>query len=270
MIHTFSGMISPPDAALYTGLGTRHAGLGTRPDALPESEQPAGSPTVLRREQVYGELRWRILVGEFPTRTRLGEERLATLLGVSRTPVREALARLFADRLLERYDDGGYMVAEPDLSDLSELYELRVTLELRGLTRGLEAGVSHDVAVLEPLRDGWRALRTSPPEPDPRFVEVDESFHVALAVAGGNRALTEMLQMVNARIRQVRTYDFLTPDRIEATIGQHLGIVEAVLAGELPVAVTRMRAHVGTSLEVVRGRAERAIAQMALRRGRRR
>lgn len=223
---------------------------------------------VLRRDQVYGELRRRILVGEFPTRTRLGEERVAALLGVSRTPVREALVRLFADRLLYRHDDGGYVVAEPDLSDLRELYELRVTLELRGLTRALEVGVSHDLAVLEPLRDRWRALKAAPPAPDSRFVEVDESFHVALSRAAGNRALTETLQAVNARIRPVRMYDFLTADRIEATATQHLGIVEAVLAGQLPEAVTRLRAHVGGSVEVVRHRAERAIAQMALRRGR--
>lgn len=221
-----------------------------------------------RREQVYGELRRRILIGEFPARTRLAEERLATLLEVSRTPVREALVRLHADRLLHRHPDGGYEVAEPDLADLRDLYELRVTLEVRGLTRALE-GRKHDLSQLEPLRDHWRALRADTPEPDSRFVEQDEAFHTALNRASGNLALTETLTGVNARIRPVRMYDFLTADRIEETITQHLEIVEAVLAEDIPEALQALRRHVGVSLEVVERRAEHAITQMALMRGRR-
>ncbi|MFN8076588.1 MAG: GntR family transcriptional regulator [Kineosporiaceae bacterium] len=221
-----------------------------------------------RREQVYGELRRRILVAEFPARTRLAEERLAALLEVSRTPVREALVRLHADRLLRRHPDGGYEVAEPDLADLRDLYELRVTLEVRGLTRALE-GRKHDLSQLEPLRDHWRRLRADTPDPDSRFVEEDEAFHTTLNRASGNLALTETLTGVNARIRPVRMYDFLTSDRIEETISQHLEIVEAVLAEDIPEALQALRRHVGVSLEVVERRAEHAITQMALMRGRR-
>src|SRR4051794_30388016 len=88
-----------------------------------------------RRDEVYGELRRCVLVGEFPVRMRLIEEKLATGLGVSRTPVREALVRLCADRLLRKGSDGGYYVVQPDLKDLSHLYEVRITLELRGVVR---------------------------------------------------------------------------------------------------------------------------------------
>jgi DNA-binding transcriptional MocR family regulator len=56
----------------------------------------------------YEQLKRRLLAGEFPLRVRLGEERLAALLGVSRTPVRQALTRLHAERLVERHADGGY------------------------------------------------------------------------------------------------------------------------------------------------------------------
>ncbi|HYZ56523.1 MAG TPA: GntR family transcriptional regulator, partial [Streptosporangiaceae bacterium] len=89
------------------------------------------------REQVYADLRHRLMVGEFGVQTRLREERLATELGVSRTPVREALIRLAADGLLVR-QDGGYFPVPPDLSELRDLYELRITIELRGLARALD------------------------------------------------------------------------------------------------------------------------------------
>jgi DNA-binding GntR family transcriptional regulator len=210
-----------------------------------------------------------VLLGVFPTRERLAEERVADMLGVSRTPVREAMARLHAERLLHRYADGGYFVAEPDLADLRDLYEVRIALELRGLVRALEGFAPHDVAVLEPLRDRWRRLEQDPPTPDPSFVEVDESFHMTLCRATGNAVLADTLETVNARIRPVRMHDFFTEDRIAVTITQHLGIVEAVLANQVDVAVDRMRVHVGESMEVVERRAARAITQMVLNRGRR-
>jgi len=229
--------------------------------------KPRRATSRLRREQVYRDLRQRILMGEFPTRMRLAEERLAALLEVSRTPIREALVRLHADRLLRHDPDGGYYVAEPDLAGLRDLYELRIALELHGLQRAHEESVTHDTAILEPLRDLWQALREDPPAPDAQFVEVDEGFHVALNHAAGNRVLTEMLETVNARIRPVRMYDFLTPDRIEETIEQHLDIVEAVLAGDVELAVKELRRHVGVSLEVVERRAAHAITQMVVHGG---
>ncbi|MBL7494786.1 GntR family transcriptional regulator [Frankia sp. CNm7] len=251
------------------------------PTARPSSAQspaPArgerrGSPTKPLtagnlRDHAYVGLRQRLMAGEFSFRDRLTEERLAALLGVSRTPVREALARLASDGLVEKRSDGGYYPAEPDLVGLRDLYEIRVVLELRGLERALESGVPHDVALLEPLRDSWRALRAAPPAPDPSFVGLDEGFHLTLSRASGNVELANMLGAVNARIRPVRMHDFLTADRIHLTIEQHLDIVETVLAGDLPEAVRKLRSHVGESMEVVEKRAARAITQMVLRRGR--
>jgi DNA-binding GntR family transcriptional regulator len=220
------------------------------------------------REHAYVALRQRLMEGEFSFRDRLTEERLAALLGVSRTPVREALTRLAGDGLVEKRPDGGYYPAEPDLAGLRDLYEIRVVLELRGMERALESGVSHEAALLEPLRDYWRALRAAPPEPDPSFVALDEDFHLTLSRASGNVELANMLDAINARIRPVRMHDFLTADRIHLTIEQHLGIVETVLAGDMADAVRKLRSHVGESMEVVEKRAARAITQMVLRRGR--
>ncbi|RKN44024.1 GntR family transcriptional regulator [Streptomyces hoynatensis] len=220
-----------------------------------------------RREETYAELRRLLLRGELGGRTRLVEVQLAERLGVSRTPVREALVRLVADGLVERHADG-YYATRPNLAELRDLYELRITVELRGIARALEsAAVVHDVALLEPLRDHWRALRGDLPEPDPGFVLQDEDFHHTLLRSSGNPRLTETLESVNVRIRPVRMYDYLTEDRIERTVAEHLDIVEHVLAHRLPEALTALRRHVGESLDVVEQRAARALSQMALRRG---
>jgi DNA-binding GntR family transcriptional regulator len=181
--------------------------------------------------------------------------------------VREALVRLLADGQVTRVD-GGYFVATPDFSGLRDLYDLRITLELRGLTRGLEIeSVSHDVSLLEPLRDQWQAMWDDRPDPAPDFVLVDEDFHVTLLRSAGNAALTSTLESVNARIRPVRMYDFLSEERIELTISQHLAVLDRVLGGRLDEAVGALRAHVGESMEEVERRAARAITQMHLHRG---
>lgn len=238
--------------------------LGTMtPSPIPRSTT-AGN----LRDHAYVALRQRLMSGEFSFRDRLAEERLAALLGVSRTPVREALTRLASDGLVEKRPDGGYYPAEPDLGGLRDLYEIRVTLELRGLQRAVESGTAHDPALLEPLRDSWRALLAAPPAPDPDFVTLDEGFHLTLSQASGNLELANMLAAINARIRPVRMHDFVTADRVHLTITQHLGIVEKVLSGDLDASVLALRQHVGESMDVVEKRAARAITQMVLSRGR--
>ncbi|MDX6257067.1 MAG: hypothetical protein QOJ11_3401 [Frankiales bacterium] len=240
--------------------------MDTEPHTGPSPESHAAPvKSGLRRDEVYGELRKRLMLGQFGLRSRLVEERLANLLGVSRTPVREALLRLASEGLVTKFD-GGYFVVLPDLTQLRDLYDLRITLEVRGLTRVLGAGTRHDGQLLEPLRDEWLAMKEHQPDPDPMFVTLDENFHVTLLRSTGNEVLTDSLQQVNARIRAVRMYDFLTEQRIERTIAEHLGIVEQVLLGDVEDALRSLQTHVGESMEVVERRAARAIMQMALQR----
>ncbi|GAB7005544.1 GntR family transcriptional regulator [Nocardioides sp. AN3] len=217
-----------------------------------------------RREHAYLQIRRMVMLGEFPSGHRLAEEQIAEQLQMSRTPVREAFVRLHSDRLLKRFSDGGYYVAEIDLLDLRDLYELRLTLELRGITRAAEAGITHDRGALTQLLSTWQAIREDPPEPDGSFIGLDEAFHLALLRASGNLALAEMLETVNIRIRPVHTYDFLSADRITTSIDEHLGIVTALLDGEVLLAADLLREHIGASLEVVEQRAASAIRQRAL------
>jgi DNA-binding GntR family transcriptional regulator len=247
--------------SLYTAAPAN--GQRPAPDADADADADAGQ-RFSRRERAYSELRRRVMMGEFGVRTRLVEERLAKELDMSRTPVREALVRLQTDRLVVR-EEGGYYAVFPDLSRLRDLYELRITIELRGIARALEPDlVRHDAALLEPLRDRWRDLLADPPDPDPQFVLLDEDFHVTLLRSSGNEALTGALETVNPRIRPVRMYDFLTADRIEQSCAEHLRIVEHVMHGQLRDALTALRRHIGESMEVVERRAAHAITQMAL------
>jgi len=220
-----------------------------------------------RAEQVHQRLRDDVLNGRVTPRTRLAEEPLARQHGVSRTPVREALTRLQADGLIERRD-GAFFVVVPNLDELRDMYELRVTLELRGITRAIESSaVRHDRDVLTRELGRWYELRGNPPAPDPNFVVLDERFHAELSRASGNPALTDALVAVNQKIRRVRMYDFLSEDRVQATIAEHIDIVELTIAGKLDEAYVALYEHIGASMDVVLERAKRALTQMALHSG---
>ena len=217
-----------------------------------------------RGEAVFAELKARLLAGELGVGRRLGEERLAESLGVSRTPVREALHRLHTEGLVVRHPDGGFLPSVPDVHVMRTLYEVRVGLEIQALRRPASLGTHHDTEALERLQGEWLTLREDDPEPTPDCVVLDEAFNVTLAAAAGNPVIVDFLRTVNDRIRIVRMQDFLTRDRITQTIDQHLDIVAAALDGNTELAVTRFDIHLTESLAVVEERTLRAIAAMAM------
>ncbi|HEY4331301.1 MAG TPA: GntR family transcriptional regulator [Ilumatobacteraceae bacterium] len=223
------------------------------------AQEPVGS----RGDQAYRALKTRLLMGEFPINVRLGEERLASMIGVSRTPIRETLKRLQAEGLVATHPDGGYQPIVPDVTVMRHLYEVRAGLELQALQRPGRMGTRHDPAIIEPLRDQWRQMSLDEvPPADPNFVLLDESFHVALAAAAANDVAVDFLRQVNERIRLVRMHDFLLRPRIEATIAEHLNLVELVLAGDIVGAEAAFTQHLGDSMAVVEERVRGAIVRM--------
>ncbi|QBS42507.1 GntR family transcriptional regulator [Nocardia sp. CS682] len=223
-------------------------------------EDAAGRPL---RDVVYAALRRELMNGDIKFGERLTEPKLSARFGISRTPIREALTVLCADGLLQR-EDYGFSPVRPSVPLIRDLYELRITLELGGIQRAMtNPAVSHDRALLEVERAAWLALRADPPAQEPGFVVRDEEFHVTLLTAAGNAEMVRALRAVNSRIRHVRMYDFMVNNRIETTIAEHLGILEAVLAENLPLAYRLLHTHIGESLDVVLDRVTRAIAAMA-------
>jgi DNA-binding GntR family transcriptional regulator len=237
-----------------------------RGDAVPAPRSHEVSDGLPLRETIYLRLRDEIMSGRMPASQRLTEPKLSKQFGVSRTPIRDALIRLAADGLVQR-EDFGYSVLVPSLTQMRDLYELRLALELRGIRRAIEnPSIAHDRAVLVNELATWEAMRAEPPAPSPEFVLLDESFHIALLSSSGNRELTEALHAVNSRIRRVRMYDFLEVERIEKSIAEHIAILEAVLDHRLDAALLLLHEHIGISLEVVMERATRAVTAMSLHR----
>jgi DNA-binding GntR family transcriptional regulator len=216
-----------------------------------------------RADHAYAELKRRLLSGEFALNVRLGEERLASLIGMSRTPIREALFRLHAEGLVERWPDGGFRPVAPDVSVMRDIYEVRAALEVTAIRRPSQQGTVHDREILDGLRSDWLQLAEDVDhEPDPGFVAVDESFHITLAEAAGNSVLVDQLRQLNDRIRVVRMQDFMVEGRIQTTVAEHLAILDALLDGRSADAERLLSEHIGGSIGVVEDRVRRAVTRM--------
>lgn len=240
-----------------------------RPGRLPSSpsthvdhQLTADESTLNRSATAFQLLRRQLLRGEYPLYERLTEVGLAGQLGTSRTPIREALARLEAEGLVERRPPRGYYPRSPNLTGVRHLYELRSILELQAISIPAVHGRTHDRDALEEIRAEWMVLSEDLPAPDPGFVMVDERFHIGLAEAAGNPAVAEHLRIVNDRIRVVRMQNFAHPERIRLTALQHVGIVEALLEGVPGIAATRLAAHLDEAMGQASDRAARALERM--------
>lgn len=211
------------------------------------------------REKVYVSLRRDLISGAITATERLGEERLAELYGVSRTPVREALARLQSDGLVMRAEDGLHPY-RPRVDELAGLYELRRTLESRGITRAIEdSAIVHDRQSIEiELRTWHEPIDSAPDSPD--VVLMDERFHTTVLAASGNDALTDALRAVNAKVRPVRMLGPMSSDDFRARIDEHIRIGELVIDGKLDDALTALLMHIDASRDRVIARAEEAAA----------
>ena len=207
-----------------------------------------------RAEAVHKELRAALLAGAFPYGQRLVEEQLAERFNTSRTPVREALRRLEGDGHVVRDRSGGVRPNAPKVSVMRELYDVRIVLEDLAVRNA-------DPALVEPLREEWLELRAEHDD-SPDFVHADEAFHESIAHATGNRATERYLRDINERIRVIRIHDFTTPDRIDATIEEHLEILDALRAERTDAAAALMRVHIERSADVVEARVGELLARM--------
>ena len=201
-------------------------------------------------EQVYATLKAQIHDFQLVAGDRFSEAELGTRLGVSRTPVREALFRLRNEGFLDVEPKLGWYVKPIDFGKLEQLYDLRIVLELASVLRLCTR--TEDPPELDALKDIWLvpvAERLS----DARQVGAnDEQFHATLVRAAGNDEMARVHWDVTERIRIIRRLDFTRPDRIEATYSEHAKILRAVIQRKADQAQLLLKAHIDQSKAEVR------------------
>jgi len=175
---------------------------------------------------VYEFLRDRIRSGELPPHCRLKEQDVAVQLNISRTPVREALARLEIEGLVKRVPRRGAIVAPVELDEVDEIYELRAALESlvakRACERASEAEIEEMDAV---LRRAQSCLEANDLDGNQRSTV---EFHRLLNRASRSPRLIELLRTLEDRLVVFRYRGVRYPGRAASAMRQHWGILEAL------------------------------------------
>jgi len=220
---------------------------------MPKLAAAVAAPAAQRdnlAEQVYAHLKGEIHDFHLVAGDRFSEAELGARLGVSRTPVREALFRLRNEGFLEVESKSGWHVRPIDFVKLEQLYDLRIVLELASLVK--LCARSEDPPELDALKAIW-LVPAGERLSDAREVGAhDEQFHATLVRAAGNAEIARVHWDVTERIRIIRRLDFTRPDRIEATYIEHAKILRAVMQRKLDQAQLLMKTHVEQSKAEVR------------------
>jgi DNA-binding GntR family transcriptional regulator len=203
-------------------------------------------------ERAAGELRDTILRGEIPAGTRLGEAELASRLGVSRTPVREALSRLAAEGLVQLVPNRGARVASWSVAELEGVFELRTLLEPEVAALAVPHATAEDADVLDELAHRMFEVGEPGPLQDlDALVPLNRAFHDRLVALAGHPALAAALAAaVHPPIvaRNFQTYDGAS---LRRSLGHHLEITAAVRAGDPEWARAVMTAHIRNARAVM-------------------
>jgi DNA-binding GntR family transcriptional regulator len=194
-------------------------------------------------EDAYRAIRDQILRGEREGGEWLREGDLAASLGVSRTPVREALRRLDAEGLVRHERNRGVQVASWSIHDLDEIFGLRSVLEPWGSALAATSGLA-DLEQLRELADAMDvAARGSRPDLD-EITALNNQFHRAILAAAGHRRLSQLVSSVVEVPLVWRTFSHYSPEAMRRSLAHHHEIVDALAAQDAAWAESVMRSHV--------------------------
>lgn len=206
---------------------------------LPEDDSaPQGNAACLR---LLNELR----EGRLNPGDRLRETELADRLGVSRTPVREAIRQLEADGLVTHVPRQGASIRTLEYAEVMELYEMRAVLE--GTAARLAARAASDIEIDE-LYDMNRQLAVLGDSAD--AFALNRQFHAALLEAARNRFLTRSIHSLQKALMILGPTTLTQPDRADNAVSEHVAVLDAIKARDGASAEAAMRAHIEAAQRV--------------------
>lgn len=194
-----------------------------------------------------------IIEGRYPPGSRITEQEIAELSGVSRTPVREALRRLQADGLVEFVPHQGAFVTDWSHEEAEDIFELRAILEAYGVERAARQANLEELMQLRRLAEAQYAeARERSSGYMERIADLNSRFHQLLQDSARARRLKRLLASLTEVPLVLQTFRDYSPEELLRSAAHHLEIVEALEAGDGPWAASIMRSHVLAARRIYR------------------
>jgi DNA-binding GntR family transcriptional regulator len=192
-------------------------------------------------QQAYQFLRREIIDGRLLPRAPLSEQELSQHLGVSRTPVREALIKLADEGLVEIYPQFGSFVAPIKLPEVFDSQFVRESLECAALERAVERIDERQADALERILDRQRAHQRAG-ERD-AFFAADEEMHAYMMSVAGHASVWALVENAKAQMDRVRHLIIRSELKLSSVVHEHSAIVDRVIQRDREGALAALRTH---------------------------
>ena len=177
-------------------------------------------------DKVYDALKDLAVDYRFRPGERVNEVELAARLGVSRTPIREALNRLVRDGFMSFVPNRGFYARDITPKGVQDLYELRAAVERAAFKLACERGTDEEILATAAI---WQDNSKFHEATDwARVAEADEAFHLNIVKLSGNEQMVSSVEAINSLIRFFRRIDLETQRRRAGLYGEHDGIIECL------------------------------------------
>lgn len=193
-------------------------------------------------ELTVARLRDAIVTGEFSFGELLSEGRIAAMLGVSKTPVREAFQQLQREGLVEIQPQRGTVVFTPSEREFQALVDFRTMLEVGALKGAMARSVEELALALAGIIARMRTARERNKTQD--YLALDGAFHQTIVAYSGNDYLIHAYAGIASKMAALRTQLGRTPDLMDKSMREHEAIAKAVEAGDLDAALAVLGEHI--------------------------
>ena len=203
------------------------------------------------REVVFLTLRKSILKGELSPGERLMEISLANKLGVSRTPIREAIRMLEHEGLVVMKPRRGAQVAKITVQELNDVLEVRKSLETLAISKACERMTEEDIATMRLEEKRFEALVEKSDSDLTELAEADVRFHDTIYQGTGNRRLIQILANLREQMYRFRIEYLKEADIRSSLVSEHREIIEAVSNRDVDRAVECIVRHIDNQQKAI-------------------
>lgn len=194
------------------------------------------------RDKAYYSIKNGIITFQYQPGAALPEEQLSKELGISRTPIREALKELQYNGLVRAIPSKGAFVADLSVQDVHEAFFLRQVLEVAALRVTIQNYREEDIKPLKDLFSTALDRKLSQNDYEALF-QSDVSLHNFIIKNAGNRRLTEFLAILGDQIERIRRASARMPGRMEFSLQEHRAILNAIVKRDSENAEKLLMAH---------------------------
>lgn len=192
-------------------------------------------------EEIANNLRELIMSGELQEGDKIKEDELCSLMGISKTPLREALRVLSAEGLIKLVPNRGSFVSTPTFEEIREMFDVMSVLEGVCARAAAEKMDEKDMATLEKLHN--RLEENYRRKAQREYIRINNQYHTFVQELAGNRTLNQIVNGLRQKILLYRYQSLNLPERFAQSIQEHRDLLEAFRKKDPKKAETLMRQH---------------------------